>query len=147
MAWAGEELIRRMAEGDAEACGRFYDRYTHLVYPLVLRIVQDAADAADVLQEVFFEAWGAAASYDPARGSPEAWIVMRARTRAIDRVRAVRRRGETFVAPVDEATTAATAAPGGDAAARAERRQLVASALTLLPEPQREVIELAYYAG
>jgi len=143
----GADLIRAMAAGDRDAFARFYDRYAPLVFPLVLRIVRDPADAADVLQDTFWEVWRGASTYDPARGTPEAWIVMRARARAIDRVRAVRRRGETFVAPVDEATTAATAAPGGDAAARAERRQLVASALTLLPEPQREVIELAYYAG
>src|SRR5437773_3227076 len=147
MAWAAEDLIRRMAEGDADACGRFYDRYARLVYPLILRIVQDPADAADVLQEVFWEAWQAAASYDSARGSPEAWIVMRARTRAIDRVRAVRRRGETFVAPVDEATVGAPTPPGGDAAVRAEERQLVASALAQLSQAQREIIELAYYSG
>ena len=95
MAWAAEDLIRRMAEGDADACGRFYERYASLVYPLIVRIVQDFADAADVLQEVFWEAWQAAASYDSTRGSPEAWIVVRARTRAIDRVRAVRRRAHT----------------------------------------------------
>jgi len=143
MAWAAEDLIRRMAEGDADACGRFYDRYARLVYPLILRIVQDSADAADVLQEVFWEAWQAAASYDPARGSPEAWIVMRARTRAIDRVRAVRRRGETFVAPLDEAL----AADRGDPAARADDRAVVADVLERLPEHQREVIELAYFGG
>ena len=143
MAWAGEDLIRRMAEGDADACSRFYDRYARLVYPLILRIVQDGADAADVLQEVFWEAWQAAGSYDPARGSPEAWIVMRGRTRAIDRVRAVRRRGETFVAPLDEAP----AAEGGDPAERAVDRVVVAGGLEQLPEPEREVIELAYYGG
>jgi RNA polymerase sigma-70 factor, ECF subfamily len=143
MAWAGEDLIRRMAEGDADACGRFYDRYARLVYPLVLRIVQDPADAADVLQDVFWEAWQAAASYDSARGSPEAWIVVRARTRAIDRVRAVRRRGETFVAPLDEAP----AAEGGDPAERAVDRVVVAGVLQQLPEHEREVIELAYYGG
>jgi RNA polymerase sigma-70 factor (ECF subfamily) len=143
MAWAAEDLIRRMAEGDADACGRFYDRYARLVYPLILRIVQDPADAADVLQEVFWEAWQAAASYDPARGSPEAWIVMRARTRAIDRVRAVRRRGVTFVAPVDEAL----AVDRADPAARVADRAVVADVLERLPEHQREVIELAYYGG
>src|SRR5262245_12192724 len=55
MAWAGEDLIRRMAQGDADACGRFYDRYARLVYPLIVRIVGEPADAADVLQEVFWE--------------------------------------------------------------------------------------------
>ncbi len=126
MAWAGAELIRRMADGDADACGVFYDRYARLTYPLVVRIVRDPADAADVLQQVFWEVWQAAATYDPARGSPEAWIVMRARTRAIDRLRIIRGRGETFVAPVDEA---------------------VAGALDRLPDAQREVIELAYFGG
>jgi RNA polymerase sigma-70 factor (ECF subfamily) len=144
MAWAGEELIRRMADGDADACGGFYDRYARLVYPLNLRIVHDAAD---VLQEVFWEAWQAAATYDPTRGSPEAWIVMRARTRAIDRIRAVRRRGETFVAPIDESMAAAPADRGGDAAERAADRAIVAGVLDRLPDAQREVIELAYYGG
>ena len=143
----GADLIRAMAAGDRDAFARFYDRYAPLVFPLVLRIVRDRADAADVLQDVFWEVWRSAAAYDPARGTPEAWVVMRARARAIDRVRAVRRRGETFVAPVDEAVATAHADPRDDAAERAEERELVATALSLLPPAQREVIELAYYAG
>ena len=126
MAWAGAELIRRMADGDADACGVFYDRYARLAYPLIVRMVRDPADAADVLQEVFWEAWQAAATYDPARGSPEAWIVIRARTRAFDRLRAIRRRDEAFVAPVEEA---------------------VEGVLDRLPGAQREVIKLAYFGG
>ena len=143
----GADLIRAMAAGDRDAFARFYDRYAPLVFGLVLRIVRHRADAADVLQDVFWEVWRGAAAYDPARGTPEAWIVMRSRARAIDRVRAVRRRGETFVAPVDEAVAAAPADPRDDAAERAEERELVATALALLPPAQREVIELAYYAG
>jgi RNA polymerase sigma-70 factor (ECF subfamily) len=143
----GADLIRGMAAGDHEAFARFYDRYAPLVFPFVLRIVRDRADAADVLQDTFWEAWRGAAAYDPARGTPEAWIVTRARTRAIDRLRAVRRRGETFVAPLDEAAVAAPVPLGADAAERAGDRQLIAGALARLPEPQREVIELAYYAG
>jgi len=147
MAAGGADLIRMMASGDREAFGRFYDRYACLVYSLILRIVGVRGDADEVLQEVFWEAWQGAAAYDPARGSPEAWIVMRARTRAIDRVRSVRRRGETFVAPVDDGLVAAPPGPGGDAAERAADRGLVTGALAELPPAQREVIELAYYGG
>lgn len=143
----GVALIRSMAEGDRDAFTQFYDRYARQVYPLIVRIVRDSADAADVLQEVFWEAWQAAASYDPGRGSPEAWIFMRARTRAIDRVRAVRRRGETFVAPLDEGLAAAAPDPGGDPADRVGNRDLVLGALDRLPDPQREVLALAYYGG
>src|SRR5687768_18526534 len=102
----GADLIRRVAAGDADAFAEFYDRYAPLAYSLVLRIVRDRADAADVLQEVFWEAWQHAGRYDPQRGTPEAWILTRARSRAIDRVRSVRRRGATFVAPLDDAIAA-----------------------------------------
>ena len=142
---SGVELIRRMAAGDRDAFSQFYDRYAPLAYPLILRVVRERADAADVLQEVFWEAWQTAGTYDAVRGSPEAWIVMRARTRAIDRVRSVRRRSETFVVPANEAVMAAS--PEADPAERAEDRGLIQGALERLPEAQREVIELAYYGG
>ncbi|HSE91913.1 MAG TPA: sigma-70 family RNA polymerase sigma factor [Methylomirabilota bacterium] len=144
---AGAELVRRMATGDRDAFGQFYDRYAPLVYPLIVRIVRTRGDADDVLQEVFWEAWQAASAYDPNRGTPEAWIVMRARARAIDRIRSVRRRSDTFVAPIDEALAPAPAEPGGDTADRTADRSLVTAALARLPENQREVIELAYYGG
>jgi RNA polymerase sigma-70 factor (ECF subfamily) len=146
MAPVGEDLIARMARRDAEALARFYDRYAPLAFSLILRIVRDRTDASEVLQDVFWEAWEAAGAYDPARGSPEAWVTMRARARAIDRVRSLRRRHETFVAPVNEAVaTAAEASP--DPAESAEVRGAVQSALGQLSDSQREAIELAYYAG
>src|SRR5882724_9367800 len=140
MATAGADLIRQMAAGDRQAFALFYDRHAPVVFPLILRIVRERADASDVLQEVFWEAWRDAGGYDPSRGSPEAWMITRARTRAIDRVRATRRRSQTFVAPLDEAMAAAPAEPAAD-------RGTIRSALGRLPEAQREVIELAYYAG
>jgi RNA polymerase sigma-70 factor, ECF subfamily len=142
----GGELIRRMAAGDREAFGRFYDRYAPIVYPLVLRIARDPADAADVVQEVFWAAWQAATTYDENRGSPEAWIVVRARSRAIDRLRTNRRRGETFVAPIEEGAGQSNLF-GTDPATRAADRALVRTALERLSGAQREVIELAYYEG
>jgi RNA polymerase sigma-70 factor, ECF subfamily len=148
MATIGADLVRQMAGGDREAFAVFYDRYAPVVFPLILRIVRERADASDVLQDVFWEAWQSAARYDPSRGSPEAWMVMQARSRAIDRVRATRRRSDTFVAPLDEAVAAAPAGESPrDAAEAAADRGTIRSALERLPGAQREVIELAYYAG
>jgi RNA polymerase sigma-70 factor (ECF subfamily) len=143
----GADLVRQMAAGDREAFAVFYDRYAPVVFPLILRIVRERADASDVLQEVFWEAWRDAAAYDATRGSPEAWMITRARTRAIDRIRSTRRRSETFVAPLDEEIAATPRGPAPDAAERAADRGAVMSALDRLPDAQREVIELAYYAG
>src|SRR4030095_13689286 len=147
MTTAGADLIRQMAAGDRQAFAAFYDRHAPVVFPLILRIVRERADASDVLQEVFWEAWRDAGGYDASRGSPEAWMVMRARTRAIDRIRATRRRSETFVAPLDEAMAAAPREQAGDAADRAADRGTILNALDRLPDSQREVIELAYYHG
>jgi RNA polymerase sigma-70 factor (ECF subfamily) len=143
---AAGELVRKMAGGDRRAFERFYDLYAPVVYALVRRIVREPADAAEVLQDVFWEAWEAAGRYDPERGSVEAWLIVRARTRAIDRLRAVRRKGVALsasagssqVAPVDPAPS-----PGDLAADRLE----VAAALGALPEAERRVLELAYWEG
>jgi RNA polymerase sigma-70 factor (ECF subfamily) len=142
------ELVRKMAGGDRLAFERFYDRYAPLVYALVRRIVREPADAAEVLQDVFWEAWEAAGRYDPGRGTVEAWLLMRARTRAIDRLRAVRRQGVVLSAnantesgrgvPVDPARNLGDAA--GD-------RLDVTAALEVLPEAERRVLALAYWEG
>jgi len=147
MAAEGAELIRKIAAGDTAAFARFYDRYAPLVYPLILRIVREPAEAADVLQDVFWEAWQRATDYDPARGTAEAWMVTRARSRAIDRVRSTRRRSDVFVASSGEDAASLPGEPVADPADRLEERRTVQSALERLPDAQREVIELAYYAG
>ena len=69
MATIGADLVRQMAAGDREAFAVFYDRYAPVVFPLILRIVRERADASDVLQEVFWEAWRDAPAYDPARAA------------------------------------------------------------------------------
>jgi len=140
-------LLARIAQGDREAFSRFYDAFAGLALGLVRRILRDPAAAEEVLQEVFWQIWREAARYDPHRGSPEAWLIMRAKTRAIDRLRAMRRRDKTFVAPVDEAVASAPDLPAENPGVTAERRGLVHSALEGLPEPQRRVVELAFFEG
>ncbi len=140
-------LITRIAAGDRDAFSRFYDLLAPTAFGLIRRVLRDPEAAAEVLQDVFWQVWRDAPQYDPARGSPEAWLVMRAKTRAIDRLRSIRRRDRTFVAPVDESVARSSDEPAENPAVVAEDRSLVQTALAQLPEPQRRVIELAFFDG
>ena len=141
------DLLARIARGDHGAFGEFYDTYASLAFGLIRRILRDREAAEEVLQEVFWQIWRDAATFDPQRGGPEAWLVMRAKTRAIDRLRSMRRRDRTFVAPVDESVARSSEEPAENPAVAAEDRTLVQTALAQLPEPQRRVIELAFFDG
>lgn len=142
----GIDLIRRMAEADRDAFAAFYDAYAPLAFGLLRRMLRDPEEATEVLQEVFWELWRAAGSYDPRRGSPEAWVTVRARSRGIDRVRSVRRREEMRPATLTE-TDAISDPEARNPGTVVEDREVVRSALGELPANQREVIELAYFAG
>lgn len=144
---AAAQLVARIARGDEAAFGQFYDAYAGLAFGLIRRIVRDEPAAEEVLQEVFWQVWREAGSFDPARGSAEAWLVMRAKTRAIDKLRSIRRREQTFVAPVDEGSARGPESREEDPALAAEDRTLVGGALARLPAAQRRVIELAFFEG
>jgi RNA polymerase sigma-70 factor (ECF subfamily) len=139
----GADLIQQMAEGDAEAFARFYDRYAPLIYPLILRILPDAADAAECLQDVFWEARQRARTYDPARGTADAWVVTRARARAIERMRSARRRRDSG----RRATGLVPVAGTSPERPAVFDRSVLTRAFERLPDPQREALELAYYGG
>jgi RNA polymerase sigma-70 factor (ECF subfamily) len=149
-AGAGSEtsaLIARIAAGDRDAFSRFYDLLAPTAFGLIRRVLRDPEAAAEVLQEVFWQVWREAPQYDAGRGSPEAWLVMRAKTRAIDRLRSIRRRDRTFVAPVDDSVARSSEEPAENPAVVAEDRSLIQTALAQLPEPQRRVIEMAFFEG
>ena len=69
---------------------RLYDRYGARLMGLAHRILGDTGEAEEVLQEVFLYVWRSAASFDAARGTVLAWLLVITRSRAIDRVRARR---------------------------------------------------------
>jgi RNA polymerase sigma-70 factor (ECF subfamily) len=140
-------LIAAIAAGDRDAFGRFYDLTAPMAFGLIRRVLRDPEAAAEVLQEVFWQVWQDAPRYDPTRGTPEAWLVMRAKTRAIDRLRSIRRRDRTFVAPGDESVVQRREDQAPNPAVVAEDRGLIQTALAQLPEPQRRVIELAFFEG
>jgi len=143
------ECLRRLAAGDRDAAAPLYDRHARAIYSLVLRIVDDESDAEDVVQEVFTQAWRQASRYDASRGAVGAWLLIMARTRALDKLRA--RRARSGPQPLDdERLMEQVPAAGPDAAEHlvdAEQARIVQRALGELPLLQRLAIELAYYEG
>ncbi|HEY3153367.1 MAG TPA: sigma-70 family RNA polymerase sigma factor [Candidatus Binatia bacterium] len=139
-------LIQRAAAQDREAFSQLYDQYSSLVFSLAMRMLRAQSDAEDLLQEVFMQVWRQAGSYSQERGSPEAWIINIARSRAIDRLRSIRRRDRSFVLTDDPA---AVESPDNveSAAGESEAKLAMNSALANLPESQRKVLELAYFDG
>lgn len=130
-------LLSRLARGDKGALGPFFDLHAGLVTGMALRILRDLADAEDVVQEVFLQAWRQADRYDPERGTPEAWLVTMTRTRALDRLRRRAARREE----------SESALPIGTLLPKDETAFSVREALETLSADQRRAIELAYYGG
>src|SRR3954464_6661439 len=87
-----DRLVAAVAAGDKRALGALYDRHARSLLVLGLRILQDRPAAEDVLHDVFIEAWHQAGAFDPARGTVRAWLVMRMRSRVLDRRAQARRR-------------------------------------------------------
>lgn len=149
------ELVRRMQAGDEQALGAFYDRWFPVVSGVVGRILRSDGDVEDVIEETFWQAWRQADRFVAVRGSVQTWLLTIARSRALDRLRASKRRREESLddpGTPESMLSARDEAPGATndpshAVEHAERRRLVLSALADLPGEQRQALELGYFGG
>lgn len=89
-----ETLMTRLARGDRAALGVLYQRYAVDVKRVAMLLLREEAQADDVVQEIFLEAWRRAESFDATRGTARTWLVVRARSRCLDRLRKTGRRAE-----------------------------------------------------
>ncbi len=148
--------MERVVLQDPQAIEMLYDRYSRLVYSLVLRILREPATAEELVQEVFLHLWRNARAYQPERGALEPWLVTMARNRALDALRSkaakqrrVEQDSEEFM--LDQLNLRIQA---GSPAASAEelidqnsRALLVRQHMQSLPAAQRRAIEMAYFQG
>jgi len=142
-----QAALARMARGEGDAVAELYDRHARPIYSLALRILGDATEAEDIVQEVFSQAWKQAARYSASRGAVAAWLMTLARSRAIDRLRAKRARPGD-VSDERVAGQLVDAGPPADSLVlSSEQVARVRAALDELPLLQRAAIELAYYEG
>ncbi len=139
------DLLHAIARRDEQALASLYDRYRLILFGLTMRILNSREEAEDVLQEVLLQVWRRASDFDEQRGKPFTWLVTLARSRAIDRLRVLgarQRLAESAAAEAsDEISDAALDAYNS------ERRAIVSSALSELPDEQRRTLTLAYFDG
>ncbi|MFK4729454.1 ECF RNA polymerase sigma factor SigK [Agromyces mediolanus] len=141
-----DALLGDVATGDRAAFGELYDRTAPRVFGLVRRILVDAAQAEEVTQDVFLEAWQNAARFDAGRGAAVAWLLTIAHRRAVDRVRSAQAAADRDL----KAGVRELASPQEDVAERVELRvehERVSVALAELSEAQRTALAMAYYEG
>lgn len=139
------ELLKAIAARDEAALAQLYDRYRVILFGLLMRILNNRAEAEDVLQETFLQVWRRAVDFDEERGRPFTWLVTLARSRGIDRLRTLAARERVAVAGAREESEAVSDAARD--AFRSEQRGLVNNALDQLPDEQRRPLMLAYFDG
>ena len=165
-AGSDEELVRRLIDGSHDALASLYDRHSTAIFRRALRTGADRPTAEEVVQETFLVLWNRAELFDPSRGSLPAWLLVIARNRTLNHLRAAARRPATtpfssfggegsgedwttqWLETSGDLVGAARPEPGPEAAiSTRETSEWVAAALASLGAPERQVILLAHGEG
>lgn len=133
------DLVHGFAIGDEAALAEVYRRWSSLVYTVAVRSTGSEADAADITQAVFVSAWRGRAGFDAARGSLPGWLIGITRRRIADHWAAVSRERRVEDASVLESEPADTPVEA------VVDRVLLADEIQRLGEPQRRIVELAFF--
>jgi len=140
-------LIERLLQRDVRAFEELYDRHSRIVYGLVLRILQQASTAEEVVQDIFLQLWRNARHYDGARGPFLPWLLTLARNRALDQLRLKSERQRRREEQSDQ-LPAAGSRPDFEGNLDDQRRAArVRELMSALKPQQRRAIELAYFEG
>ena len=140
--------IRRIAEGDQGALGDLYEATSPLVLGLIRRIVGDPQTAEEITLDVYTQVWRSAGTYAKEKGTPMTWLLMLARSRAIDHLRSRARRAKDLELPIEAALDYSHADPNPEAVAiSGSRRQIIHEVLEDLAPEQLKVLQLAFFDG
>lgn len=137
------ELVQRVHAGDEQAFEELYHHTVDRVFGLVRRMLASPADAEEVTEDVYVYLWKHAGRFDRDRGTVMSWLFTLAHSRAIDRLRALRRQARTGQALAAEPAELEAAEDALEALAGARLHEMIAA----LPETQRQVLTLAYFRG
>lgn len=144
-----ELLVAQVVQRDVAAFSTLFDRYARTIYALAAHML-GAADAEEIVQEVFLRCWNKADQFDPARGSFRGWLLAIARHLVLNELRRHSQQQRLLaVAEVDQ-LLAEMIDPAADVELAVwlhEQQDIVLRALGDLPEEQRRALILAYFGG
>jgi len=140
-------LVRMLLQNDVSAFEKIYDKYSRIVYSLVLRIVQQSGPSEEVVQDVFLQLWRNSAQYDATRGPFAPWLLTLARNRALDTLRLKSERQRRLENQSDELFSVVVAPQYEKELDEKRRGERVRSLVGELNPQQKRAIELAYFQG
>ena len=136
------DLVLAVAVGRVEALRELNSRYGRMLTALAMRFCGNESDAEEIVSDVLWQVWCEARLFDSTRGSVAAWIVMIARSRSIDRLRAIKARSGS---PEHQVTSEPVPDPAFQVD-QAQRASIVRSVLMEIDPKERTALELAYFS-
>ena len=147
-----QQLMQRIAQGDQFAFSALYDRLSGPLYSMAIKMLGDASEAEDALQEACLQIWRRSATYDPQRSSVFSWAILLTRGKLIDRLRARSRRARVLSASTDDEEQMLSSAEASrtentaDNVSKNEEAVRVRSVLGRLPAEQRQSLQMAFFS-
>lgn len=140
-----ETYIERCALGDREAFSALYSATSAKLFGVCLRVLGNASEAEDALQDVFVKIWRNAGRYQVNGLSPMTWLITIARNLSIDRLRARKR---VQGAGLEEAEDLPSGAIGPEALAIASsEREMIVACMNELDADKADAVRRAYLEG
>jgi len=140
-------LVHLLLQKDVNAFEQLYDRHSRPIYSLVLRILQQAGTAEEVVQDVFLQLWRNAAQYDVSRGPFVPWLFTLARNRALDTLRLKSERQRRRENQTEDLPPVASMPQYEQQLDEKRRAEKVRTVMATLSPQQKKAIELAYFEG
>lgn len=140
------QLLRAVSHRDEAALGTLYDLTASKVYGLARTMLGTAADAEEVVGDVYVQVWKSAASFDPARGSVLAWLLMICRSRALDLLRQRRARVSAESSALSGSEESADPAPE-ELLRQVQLGTTIHRALGALTPLRRQLVAFAFFRG
>jgi RNA polymerase sigma-70 factor, ECF subfamily len=147
---ADEVLLTRLQAGEQEALGSLFQRYARVVRSVAARILRDAAEAEDLVQDLFLFIQRKCAIFDGSKGSARSWIIQMAYHRAIERRRYLTSRQFYARMAIESNTVHMVGTPTAESDYSAEAvfgRNGLSKVLRSLSDDQRETLCLHFFDG